>query len=88
MMSKAVVKSRPTVLWCYRDKLELSRFCILCSVSISLLICLLVQFSVVFLYRAFKTQLLGTIHLEPNTHFSRNVFSRADHTHSCILFNA
>eukprot|EP00268_Persea_americana_P066419 TRINITY_DN9034_c1_g1_i1.p1 TRINITY_DN9034_c1_g1~~TRINITY_DN9034_c1_g1_i1.p1 ORF type:complete len:1032 (+),score=211.38 TRINITY_DN9034_c1_g1_i1:177-3272(+) len=24
MMSKAVVKSRPTVLWCYRDKLELS----------------------------------------------------------------
>ncbi|XP_039014425.1 RNA cytidine acetyltransferase 1-like [Hibiscus syriacus] len=24
MLSKAVVKSRPTVLWCYRDKLELS----------------------------------------------------------------
>jgi N-acetyltransferase 10 len=26
MLSKAVVKSRPTVLWCYKDKLELSRF--------------------------------------------------------------
>uniref|UniRef100_A0A2C9UWN6 TmcA/NAT10 N-terminal domain-containing protein n=1 Tax=Manihot esculenta TaxID=3983 RepID=A0A2C9UWN6_MANES len=24
MLSKAVVKSRPTVLWCYKDKLELS----------------------------------------------------------------
>lgn len=24
MLSKAVIKSRPTVLWCYRDKLELS----------------------------------------------------------------
>lgn len=26
MLSKAVVKTRPTVLWCYKDKLELSRF--------------------------------------------------------------
>ena len=25
MLSKAVIKSRPTVLWCYKDKLELSR---------------------------------------------------------------
>lgn len=25
MLSKAVVKARPSVLWCYRDKLELSR---------------------------------------------------------------
>lgn len=25
MLSKAVVKTRPTVLWCYKDKLELSR---------------------------------------------------------------
>ena len=25
MLSKATVKSRPTVLWCYKDKLELSR---------------------------------------------------------------
>ncbi|KAL6502634.1 hypothetical protein OROHE_024287 [Orobanche hederae] len=26
MLSKSVVKSRPTVLWCYKDKLELSSF--------------------------------------------------------------
>ena len=25
MLSKSVVKSRPTVLWCYKEKLELSR---------------------------------------------------------------
>ena len=25
MLSKAVVRSRPSVLWCYKDKLELSR---------------------------------------------------------------
>ncbi|KAG6595095.1 RNA cytidine acetyltransferase 2, partial [Cucurbita argyrosperma subsp. sororia] len=25
MLSKATIKSRPNVLWCYRDKLELSR---------------------------------------------------------------
>lgn len=31
MLSKSVVKSRPTVLWCYKDKLELSRFFILNS---------------------------------------------------------
>jgi hypothetical protein len=26
MLSKAVIKVKPTVLWCYKDKLELSRF--------------------------------------------------------------
>lgn len=26
MLSKAQIKSRPTVLWCYKEKLELSRF--------------------------------------------------------------
>lgn len=29
MLSKAVVKSRPTALWCYKDKLELSRYLLL-----------------------------------------------------------
>lgn len=26
MLSKSVVKARPSVLWCYKDKLELSRY--------------------------------------------------------------
>lgn len=26
ILSKSVVKAQPTVLWCYKDKLELSRF--------------------------------------------------------------
>jgi N-acetyltransferase 10 len=26
MLAKSRVKSRPSVLWCYRDKLEISRF--------------------------------------------------------------
>lgn len=26
MLSKSVVKSRPNVLWCYKNKLEISRF--------------------------------------------------------------
>lgn len=26
MLSKAVIKARPSVLWCYKDKLELSRW--------------------------------------------------------------
>ncbi|KAL0391538.1 UNVERIFIED_CONTAM: RNA cytidine acetyltransferase 2 [Sesamum latifolium] len=37
MLSKSVVKSRPSVLWCYKDKLELSRWklsdfnCLICE---------------------------------------------------------
>lgn len=35
MLSKSVTKSRPTVLWCYKDKLELSRL-VLATVTFSL----------------------------------------------------
>lgn len=37
MLSKTAVKARPSVLWCYKKDLYLSRCCFLCSSAPSIL---------------------------------------------------
>ncbi len=39
MLSKAVVKARPNVLWCYKKELHLSRYALACAAAAALKHC-------------------------------------------------